>query len=219
MKKHILPLAALLALASCSPSDCQKNDNECQNAAVITPADALEQSIMGRRSIRKYTEQTVSRDIIDRLLRLGINAPSGMNKQSYEIRVINNPGLVTAISDAVVNDTPEMGARPGFKNIFAGAKCVIFIANDTHYDCSQIDCGLLGQNIMLAAHSLGLGTCCMAYPVRQMRESKSCASYLDLLGFSEGYNLLYCIALGYPDEAPDAKPRRDDMIRFVNIEK
>lgn len=38
---------------------------------------------------------------------------------------------------------------------------------------------------------------------------------IDRLGFSEGYSLLYCIALGYPDEAPAAKPRKEDKIRYV----
>ena len=36
------------------------------------------------------------------------------------------------------------------------------------------------------------------------------------MAFSKGYKLLYCIALGYPAETPKAKPRRDDMIKFMD---
>lgn len=48
-----------------------------------------------------------------------------------------------------------------------------------------------------------------------MKESESCAPYIQKLGFSAGYNLLYSIALGYPNESPDAKPRKEDMIKYV----
>ena len=51
--------------------------------------------------------------------------------------------------------------------------------------------------------------------VHRFLDSPSAKPYLDRMAFSEGYKLLYCIALGYPDETPDAKPRREDMIRFM----
>ena len=91
----------------------------------------------------------------------------------------------------------------------------MFIGNDTSYDMSQIDCGLLGENIMLSAWEKGIGSCCMAFPIRLMKESESCAPLVQELGFSAGYNLLYCIAMGYPNENPDAKPRKEDRIKYV----
>lgn len=207
MKRLLLSLIAVLALTACTPQ-------------ASTPAEApasavVQQVIMSRRSIRQFHDQPISRDTLDQILRCGINAPSGQNRQAYEIRVVDDPALLSQITDAVLADHPGMTPQQGASNIFVGSRCVIFIAHDTTYDVSQVDCGLLGQNIMLSAWSMGIGSCCMAFPTRLISESPSCAPYLAQLGFSQGYRLLYCLAMGYPAESPDAKPRRDDMIRYV----
>ena len=89
-------------------------------------------------------------------------------------------------------------------------------AYDTTYDMAQIDCGLLGENIILAAWAKGIGSCCLGSSARWILDSPSAKPYLDRMAFSKGYKLLYCIALGYPDESPEAKPRRQDMIKFMD---
>lgn len=201
--KKVFYLLITTILAACS-APAPKED-----AAKV--ADEL---IMSRRSIRQYTTQAVSRDTLEEILNCGIQAPNGRNRQSYEIRVVDNPELLKAMWQAVQNDNPTMDWK--IESLFFGAPCVIFLANDTSYDMSQVDCGLLGENIILKAWSMGLGTCCAAHPVRQMKESPSCAPYIEQLGLSQGFNLLYAIAIGYPNECPDARPRRNDMIKFVN---
>lgn len=80
---------------------------------------------------------------------------------------------------------------------------------------SQVDCGLLGENIILSAWSKGIGSCCLGSSARWIKDSPSAKPYLDKMGFSEGYELLYCIALGYPDETPEAKPRTMDKIKYM----
>ena len=104
----------------------------------------------------------------------------------------------------------------GFKNIFVDAPCVLCLAYDTTYDMSQVDCGLLGENIILSAWAKGIGSCCLGSAARWIKSSPSAQPYLDKMAFSEGYELLYCIALGYPDEAPAAKPRTLEMIRYMD---
>ncbi len=175
-----------------------------------------EQVIMSRRSIRQYQDVAISRDTLDQILKSGINAPSGRNMQAYEVRVVDSPALIDSITAAVLADNPQLGGRPGFKNIFVNAPCVLFIACDRNYDLSQVDCGLLSQNIMLSAWAKGIGSCCLGAPVRWMKDSPSAKPYLDRLGFSAGYEFLLCIALGYPAESPDAKPRKSDMIQYID---
>ena len=102
-----------------------------------------------------------------------------------------------------------------FRNMFNNAPTVVFIANDPAYDMSQIDCGLLGENMILSAWSMGIGSCCLGGPVRFMK-SPAAAEYMKQLGFSEGYELLYAIAFGYPDEMPAAKPREVSKVKFVD---
>lgn len=200
--KKIVYLLLTTILAACSAQAPH------EDAAQV--ADKL---IMSRRSIRQYTAQPVSRDTLEQILNCGINAPNGRNRQSYEIRVVDNPELLKAMWEAVRDDNPTMDWK--MESLFFGAPCVIFLANDTSYDMAQVDCGLLGENIILKAWSMGLGTCCAAHPVRQMKESSVCAPIIEKLGFSQGFNLLYSIAIGYPAENPEARPRRNDMIKFV----
>ena len=127
-----------------------------------------------------------------------------------------HPALIDSITQAVVKDNPKIAERKGFKNIFVNAPCVVCIAYDTTYDMAQIDCGLLGENIILAAWSKGIGSCCLGSSARWILDSPSAKPYLDRMAFSKNYKLLYCIALGYPDESPEAKPRRQDMIKFMD---
>lgn len=209
MKKIFYSLFAAAVLVSCTAQteNGMKADNDVQT---------VERVMMTRRSVRQYTDSVINRDTLNRILECGINAPNGQNRQAYELRVVDNPKLLAEISAAVVKDSPENAPKNGAANIFADATCVVFIANDTTYDVSQVDCGLLGENIILSAWARGIGSCCMAHPVRLMKDSKSCAPYIQKLGFSKNFNLLYCIAMGYPDETPAAKPRKTDRIRFID---
>lgn len=210
MRKLLLGMAAALLLTAC-------NENREQRVAATTDtASVVTDLMMSRRSIRAYKDSTISRETLKAILKCGINAPNGMNRQSYEIRVIDSPTLIDSITKAVVKDNPKIAERAGFKNIFVNAPCVVCIAYDTQYDMAQIDCGLLGENILLAAWAKGIGSCCLGSSARWILDSPSAKPYLDRIAFSKGYELLYCIALGYPDETPDARPRRDDMIKFVD---
>lgn len=209
MKKTLWGLAAALMLSACNDNKMQQTGTDIDSAKVMT------ELMMSRRSIRAYKDSVISRETLNDILKCGINAPNGKNLQSYEIRVIDSPALIDSMTQAVVKDKPEIAQREGFKNIFVNAPCVVCIAYDTQYDMAQIDCGLLGENIILAAWAKGIGSCCLGSSARWLLDSPSAKPYLDRLAFSKGYQLLYCIALGYPDETPEAKPRRDNMIRFV----
>ena len=114
--------------------------------------------------------------------------------------MVDNPEFIDGITAIYKKYNPEAAADASFKNMFRNAPTVVFIANDPSYDCSQIDCGLLGGNMILAAQSMGIGSCCLGGPARFMRTPEA-AEYLKKLEFSKGYELLYCIAFGYPDEA------------------
>ena len=210
MRKLLLGMAAALLLTACNENREQREAATTDTARVVTDL------MMSRRSIRAYKDSTISRETLKAILKCGINAPNGINRQSYEIRVIDSPTLIDSITKAVVKDNPKIAERAGFKNIFVNAPCVVCIAYDTQYDMAQIDCGLLGENILLAAWAKGIGSCCLGSSARWILDSPSAKPYLDRMAFSKGYELLYCIALGYPDETPDARPRRDDMRKFVD---
>ena len=207
MKTLLTFALATLMFASC-------NQPKEQNAETESSNDAVTELMMSRRSIRNYKDSLINKETLNEILKCGVNAPNGKNLQAYEIRVLSS-ALIDSITSAVVKDNPQIGEREGFKNIFVDAPCVLCIAYDTTYDMSQVDCGLLGENIILSAWSKGIGSCCLGSSARWIKDSPSAKPYLDKMGFSEGYELLYCIALGYPDETPEAKPRTMDKIKYM----
>ncbi len=208
IKKLFISAFVALSIMSCGNQDKQIE-------SVVDKQTTMDEVIMSRRSIRKWQDKTISRDTLDTIMKHGINAPNGKGIQAYEVRVIDKPELLKEMSDAVVKDMPEVGQREGFKNIFVDAPCVVFIAAYDDYDLSQVDCGLLGENIILSAWSMGIGSCCLGSSARMLNNSESAATYMEKLNFSEHYKLLYCIALGYPNETPDAKPRNEGKIRYI----
>lgn len=207
-KLFLLVFIVMLAMTSCvTKKVAEKTDTDRQKT--------IDELIMSRRSIRRWQDKAISRETLNTIMKHGINAPNGKGIQAYEIRVIDDANLLKEMSDAVVKDMPAAGKRDGFKNIFVDAPCVVFIAAYDDYDLSQVDCGLLGENIILSAWSYGIGSCCLGSSTRMLKASKSAAPYLQRLDFPEHYELLYCIALGYPDESPKARLRNEAKVRYI----
>lgn len=173
-------------------------------------------TIMSRRSIRKYKSQPVGRDTVRAILECGVNAPNGQNKQSWEIRVVDDKQMIDDISALFVKDHPMVARRKGFQNAFANAPTVVFIAADKNYKFSRSDCGLFGENMIIAAWSMGVGSCFLGGTVPFLTQDEDAVPFMKKLDFSPDYELAYIIALGYPDEIPEAKPRDYSKIRFVS---
>lgn len=172
------------------------------------------QTIMDRRSIRKYLAKPVEHEKLQLLVRCGINAPSGMNRQPWEIRVIENAQWIKAVTDIYKKANADAVKRDaGFVNMFRNAPNVIAVC--TPKGQSSVDAGMLGENIMLAAHSLGLGTCCLGGPVRFLNGNAACKPYLQQLDIPDGYAINFMIAVGYPDESPAAKPRDNGKVKYI----
>lgn len=212
--KRIFTAAA--TAVTCSSMFIGCTDGASQNVPEQKSAsEIVTETIMSRRSIRKYKPQPVGRDTMQLVMECGINAPNGMNRQSWEVRVVDSRKFIDEVTAAYVKQNPDAAKDPSFKNMFRNAPTVAFIAHDPEYDLSAIDCGLMGENMILAAWSMGIGSCCLGGPTRFLNSPEG-AEYLGKLGFSDGYKLLYCIAFGYPDEAPAAKPRDASKARFVD---
>lgn len=177
------------------------------------------EAIEARRSVRAYEDKPVEREKLQRLAELGVMAPSAMNNQSWELRIVDSKEWIDGCTKAYLTAVEGTGKADymlrdaNFKNIFRNASAVIFVgAPDEMF--SEMNIGLLGENIMLAAVEMGLGTCCLG-SVMPIFAEPALADYLQSLGFSEGYTLRYAIAVGYPAQTPEATPRDLTKISFV----
>ena len=200
----LLPLLAI-TLVGCNPTP---QNNEPMNNEVIN-------AIMSRRSIRQYHATPVPRDTMMQIMTCGINAANGQNKQSWEVRIIDNPTTMQQVQDLMVAGNPNLPADM-LRGCMRGAPVMTFIARDLGYDFSAYDCGLLAGNMMLAAQSLGVGSICLGSPVRFINTAENSAEILALLGFSENYELCLCVGFGYANESPEAKPRDINKVQFVD---
>ena len=199
----LLPLLAI-TLVGCNPTP--KTQEPMQNEVI--------NAIMSRRSIRQYQQLPVGRDTLMQIMTCGINAANGQNKQSWEVRIIDNPTTLQQVQDLMAVGNPALPAEM-VRGCMRGAPVMTFIARDKGYDFSAYDCGLLAGNMMLAAQSLGVGSICLGSPVRFINDAENSAEILSLLGFSENYELSLCVGLGYANETPAAKPRDINKVQFV----
>jgi len=176
-------------------------------------------AIEARRSIRAYKDTPVEREKLQFLAECGVKAPSAMNRQEWEVRIVDSKAWIDDCTTTYLNAVEGTGKAdymknaPGFKNIFRNAPAVIFVAAPEGVFAGE-NVGCLAQNIMLAATELGLGSCFLG-SVQMMFAEPAMKECLQSLGFSEGYHLRYALAVGYPDEAPEAKERDMSKIKFV----
>lgn len=194
MKKLLLPIALVMSALF---TDCS---NTVPAPEVVDNPDAVYNTIMARRSIRKYLDKEVPADVLAKIIECGINAPNGMNQQCYEVKVVNDAASTAYLAENL--------------NGLYKAPVYMFIAAQDNYDMSRIDCGLLAENICLSAWSYGIGSINLGMPVRALMEKPE---ILAKLGFSEHYDLCLVLALGYADEAPEAKPRKAEKVQFVTV--
>jgi len=202
MKLTSIILAGLMPATL--PAQTADNDNE-----VI-------KTIMQRRSVRKYLDKQVEHSKLETIALCGINAPNGMNKQPWEVRIVESKEWIDGVTAEFVKKNKAMTERDkNFKNMFRNAPNLIVIA--TPAGQGQIDAGLMGENMILAAQSMGLGTCCLGGPVQFVKNDPAAKPYLEKLNLPDGYDIAYMIAIGYPDEQPEAKPRDKGKIQYIKV--
>ena len=157
-------------------------------------------SIMGRRSIRRYKDIPVDQEIIETLLKAGMAAPSASNRQPWELIVVT------------MKETREQLAQAHryARMLLQAPVCIIVCGNrERFYAGAEVqdfwvqDCSAVTENILVAAASLGLGTCwCGVCPHKSHMEAVA-----RILGLPEGILPLNLIALGYPNEDPPVKDK------------
>ena len=172
-------------------------------------------TIMQRRSVRKYLDKPVEHKKLAAVAKCGINAPNGMNSQKWQVRVVESQEWIKGVTEVFKKANPDMVERdPNFKNMFRNAPNIIVIATPKKGG-ADVDAGLMGENMILAAQSLGLGTCCLGGPVRFLATSEEAKPYIDKLDIPDDYKINYIIAIGYPDETPEAKPRDEGKVKYI----
>lgn len=177
--------------------------------------DVLE-AIYGRRAVRAYAPRPVERAAIERLLDAAVQAPSAVNQQPWAFVVVQDAALLRRISERAKALTLA-SLRPGSAlfehralledahfNVFYDAGTLIVIYAATEGWNPNEDCCLAGENLMLAAHGLGLSTC----PIGFAREALNDPAIRAELGIPAGYTAVLPLVVGFARETPPPTPRR-----------
>ena len=159
--------------------------------------------IKSRRSIRKFTSEPVSEELVETILEAGSWAPSGLNNQPWRFAVIRDAGLRQAISELT-----------HYSKVVMTAQVLIAVFLDTeksyHREKDIQAVGACLQNMLLEAHSLGLGAVWLGEIIRSNEQIKA------ILGLSRELDLMAVVALGHPDEKPKSVKRKalKDLVVF-----
>ena len=161
--------------------------------------DALE-AIFTRRSIRRFTDQPVANEHIETLLRAAMAAPSAGNQQAWEFVVIDDPALLEAV--------PRV--HP-YAQMCAEAPLTLAVCADPSrekYNGFWVqDCSASTQNVLIAAHALGLGAVWLGIAP----EGDRAHSIAELLRLPDGVEPLALIAVGHPAETKEPEDRYDPL--------
>lgn len=160
-----------------------------------------------RRSVRAYLPNAVPEEKLERILRAGLYAASGMGRQSAMILCVTDKALRDRLMrmNAAVMGAPE-------KDPFYGAPCVLVVLADRSIPTAVYDGSLVLGNMMLAAHAEGLGSCWI-HRAREEFDSDEGKAILRDLGVEGDYEGVGHLIVGYADGAePEAKPRREGRV-------
>ena len=175
----------------------------------------LKQAIYNRRATRAYTREPVDQTVLEELIDAAIQAPSANNLQPWAFYVLRDPALMDRISieaKALVLHDPSAAAHshhiadmmenPDFQILYH-APALILICTVDDGAWSHIDCTLAAQNLMLAAHDKGLGSCWIGF-AQGWLETEAGRAALDLpANWKPGAPII----LGHPDGTPPAPQR------------
>ena len=167
------------------------------------------EKILSRRSIKQYKSDPVPAELIEQIVTAGTYAASGMNKQSPIIVAVTDKAIVEKLSKA---NAAVMGADI---DPFYNAPAVLVVLGDKSIGTRVYDGSLVMGNMLLAAHSLGLGSCWIhrAKEVFDMPEWKEWLKSVGVEGEYEG--IAHCV-VGYPAiDYPAASERRPGRTYFV----
>lgn len=208
MKNNNLVFIPIIAMVILFAACCNKQEHN--QATEVTPADSSSivlNNIMTRVSIREYQDREVSDSVIEKILRAGMAAPTARNSQPWSFGVVKDRALLTHIAEACPN--ADMAATaPVAIVVSASADRMLDGAGKDYW---IHDCSAATENILLAAHALGLGAVWTGvYPKMDRMDSIK-----SILNIPENEYVLCVIPMGYPAEVKAPKDKwKPELIHY-----
>ena len=163
------------------------------------------ETIKNRRSIRKYKQQNIEKDKIQKILEMARLSPSAMNRQPYGFIVVSENSIIKEISSAC----NQKWDAPVIIVVF-GLPDQAWVRDDGE-EYWKADSAIAMSNMSLAAYSLGLGTCWIAaFKEDELKK---------ILNISSNARVFAMTPLGYPDEKKGPVKKRKPLEDLVHYDK
>lgn len=155
------------------------------------------EAIKTRRSIRRFEDRPVPEELVRKIIEAGQWAPSACNRQAWKFIAVDS----AEVKEALVRETTAHFVKK--------APLLIFVVysnrtDNLEYKDHLLSAAMAAQNMQLAAHALGLGTCCVNNLPIKSRLRK-------ILGIPCSYDPVAMLCVGYPNAVPKPLKRKDDM--------
>ena len=198
-KGKSLKVMAFSLIVAAFMTGCNCNNPDSNTSVNNEGKDNAIETIMTRTSIRSFIDRAVSADTVEMLLRAGMAAPTAVNLQPWHFVVVNDRAKID-----------ELGGNGRQSQMWHESPLVIVVCGNMEKAMEGVgqafwvqDCSAATENILLAAHALGLGavwTGC--YPIEER-----VANISQVLGLPEHIVPLCAIVMGYPNESPQPKDK------------
>ncbi len=182
------------------------------------------QNILARRSTRKFTDEAVTDEMMAAIIEAGIYAPSGHNTQPWHFTVIRNKELLQEMNLATKKEAKDYPdpliqkmANNDSLNLFYNAPVLVVVSGMTTGAVTmRDDCAAATQNMLLAAESLGLGSCWNGLTAFLFNGSEG-ANFMKRMEIPENYKPLYAVALGHKAVTASAAPKRKaNLVNYID---
>lgn len=167
--------------------------------------------LMERRSVRDFIERPVPRNYLEIILQTGIHAPSGHNMQTWQFTVLQEQEKIRQLKELIAK-VAEM--KKVYFYGFNDPSVIILISNDRRNHYSVQDSACAAENMMLAAHSLGLGSVWIN-ALSTISDEPEIRKLLDRYGIPAQHTVIATIALGWPKEPGKLLAKKQNVIRWV----
>lgn len=176
-------------------------------------------TIAARYSCRDYDGRLPEREKLEAIAKAAVQSPSGMNRQGWKIQVITDKAFVEELDADGVRFLSEQEDKSGYQRImdrggklYYNAPCMFVILKQPNTD---LDAGIVSENIALAATSLGLGNVICGMAVIPFSGPRG-EDFKKRAGFAEGYEFGMAVLVGYAKT--EKAPHEPDMTKIQFID-
>ncbi|MBU0757753.1 MAG: nitroreductase [Nanoarchaeota archaeon] len=175
--------------------------------------------IYTRRSVRSFKDKLVPKEIIEKILKAGVMAPSAMNKQPWNFSVVEGKGNITRFGEKALKgwNLMSVAARLGVMlkkadSIFFNAPLLIVVSGKKKWMFLKDDINLCVENMFLAAHSLGIGSCWIGFALPLDKDKTARKE----LGIPMNNKIVAPLVFGYPmTENKRIPERKVNILKWI----